>query len=157
MRTIFIIGLVLVCAFMAGWFTVHREDGETTIKLNGDEIRNDTRNVITKGKDILRRNDGDQFSPQQQLQPGQSVPASWAQQPQQQQNPNQFQQQGQQYPQQQYAGQQQQYPNQQFQAQQPQQPQGGFYYPDNQQAKRPQAPWEGQLNAPTQGQQPGQF
>ena len=166
MRTIFVIGLVLVCASMAGWFTINRENGETSIKINGDEFRNDARNAFSKGQEYLnRRSGGDPAN--QQLQPGQSVPASWAQQPQQQFPNQQFQ--NQQFPNQQFTGQQpnqqfaqpqypnQQIPNPQFQAQQPagqqaagQQQQGGFYYPDNQQAKRPPAPWDGQLNVPSQ-------
>lgn len=56
MRTIFIVGILLVCAFMAGWFTVHRDDEGTTIKFNRDEIRGDTRQVIDRGREFLDRN-----------------------------------------------------------------------------------------------------
>lgn len=152
MRTIFVLGLVLVCASMAGWFTINRDGGETTIKINRDEIRNDAKTAINKGRDYLDRagnpQDGtgqypqpsDQFAGQQQYggqpgfqnppyQQGQAVPASWAQQPQQP------------YTQQPYGQQ----PN--YGAQQP--VQGGYQYPQTQQAQRPPAPWE-QQQQPTQ-------
>lgn len=108
MRTIFVIGLILGSAFMAGWFTVNRDEEGTTIRFDREEIRNDTRAAINKGKDYLNDGrqpvNGDQFTSQQApafqgqqqfqqqgygqpqyQQPaygqpqGQSVPANWAQ------------------------------------------------------------------------------
>ncbi len=57
MRTIFVIGILLVCAFMAGWFTIHRDDEGTTIRFDRDEIRGDTRQAIERGRDFLDRDD----------------------------------------------------------------------------------------------------
>jgi hypothetical protein len=165
MRTLFVLGLVLTCAFMAGWFTINRDGGETTIKINRDEIRNDAKTAINKGRDYLDRNGepvnsgqgpqnyqqypqaGDQFAGQGQYgsQPGYNTPQG--QYPANQYQPNQYQQ-GQpvpaswaNQPQQTYrqAG----YPSQQP-ANQAADQNGGYYYPQSQQAQRPPAPWETQ-------------
>ena len=121
MRTIIVIALILVCASMAGWFSINREDGETTIRINRDEIRQDARAAIDRGKNYLDRKDGEQFASQQQgqLQP----PQNWQGQQQYQQQGGQQQYTQQQYTQQQY-GQQQYPPQQQYQqpATQQQQP-----------------------------------
>ncbi|TWU04457.1 hypothetical protein [Stieleria varia] len=65
MRTLMILAVLVGVAFMAGWFTINRGDGQTTITINRNEIKNDTRAAITKGREYLNR-DG---------QPMQSQPA----------------------------------------------------------------------------------
>ena len=55
MRTIFVIGILLLCAFVAGWFTVQRDEEGTTIRINRDEIRQDARQAIQKGVSTLAR------------------------------------------------------------------------------------------------------
>ena len=133
MRTFFVIGLVIVCAFMAGWFTVHRTDGETTIRINRDEIKSDTRAAINRGREFLNEKvpqDGHQNYSQGQYAQGQhqfqnQVPAAPA---------------GYRYPQ---SNQQPPYLNQPLN-QQPTQPatNQGYYYPNDPNATRPLAPWE---------------
>ncbi|MEM6472969.1 MAG: hypothetical protein AAF802_25640 [Planctomycetota bacterium] len=59
-RSLMILGVLAIAAFMAGWFTIHRDDNETTIKFNRDEIRSDTSKAIAKGRQILN---GDNVSP----------------------------------------------------------------------------------------------
>lgn len=56
-RSLMILGALGVIAFMAGWFTIHRDDNETTIRFNRDEIRADTSKAFAKGREILK---GDQ-------------------------------------------------------------------------------------------------
>jgi hypothetical protein len=160
MRTLFVLGLVLTCAFMAGWFTINRDGGETTIKINRDEIRNDAKTAINKGRDYLDRDGnpvnqadgqqnyqqypqaGDQFAGQQQYgnQPGYNASQG-------QYQANQYQQ-GQPVPaswanQPQQSYQQAGYPNQRP-ANQSANQNDGYYYPQSQQAQRPPAPWETQ-------------
>lgn len=55
MRNLFIIGMLLVGAFMAGWFKINREGDQTTISINRSEIRQDTRKAIDRGREILDR------------------------------------------------------------------------------------------------------
>lgn len=55
MRNLFILGALLVAAFMAGWFTIDRDGEQTTIKINREEIRQDARQAIDRGKDYLDR------------------------------------------------------------------------------------------------------
>ncbi len=84
MRTIFVVGIILVCAFMAGWFTIQRDEEGTTIRINRDEIRGDTRQAIDRGREFLDKG-GDGQLPAEQLaeQPfGSNVQQSWNQQPQ---------------------------------------------------------------------------
>lgn len=57
MRNLFIIGTLLMGAFMAGWFKVNRDGQRTTIEINRDEIRGDTRNAIARGREYLQRRD----------------------------------------------------------------------------------------------------
>lgn len=57
-RTIVILGILAACAFMAGWFTIDRDDKETTIRFNRDEIRADTSKAIAKGREILNADRG---------------------------------------------------------------------------------------------------
>ncbi|WP_182865040.1 hypothetical protein [Stieleria mannarensis] len=52
-RTLVILGVLAVCAFMAGWFTIQRDENETTIRFNRDEIRADTSKAIAKGRELL--------------------------------------------------------------------------------------------------------
>lgn len=115
---------------MAGWFQIQREGGETTIKINRTEIRNDARNAIDRGREFLDKRE-QQFAEQEQNQQQQFWPQEQvAVQPQ----PG-FQNQA--YPNQPYQNQ-----NQQFQ-QQPQvyqgQQQGGNYYPPQQYPPQSQA------------------
>ena len=53
MRNLFIIGILLVGAFMAGWFKVNRDGESTTIEINRSEIRSDARTAIDRGRDFL--------------------------------------------------------------------------------------------------------
>ncbi len=57
MRNIFIIGMLLVGAFMAGWFKINRNGDHTTIEINRAEIRNDTRKAIDRSREILDRSE----------------------------------------------------------------------------------------------------
>jgi len=70
MRNLFIIGMLLVAAFMAGWFKIQRDGERTTIEINRTEIRNDTRTAIDRGREFLDRRDQEyadqQFADQQQ-------------------------------------------------------------------------------------------
>ena len=54
-RTIFVLVLLAGAAFMAGWFTVHRDDNQTTIRINRDEIKSDASKAIAKGRDFLNK------------------------------------------------------------------------------------------------------
>ena len=56
MRNLFIIGMLVAGAFMAGWFQINREGDRTTIEINRNEIRSDTRRAIDRGRDFLDRN-----------------------------------------------------------------------------------------------------
>jgi hypothetical protein len=64
MRNLFIIGMLLVGAFMAGWFKVNRDGERTTIEINRNEIRGDARNAINRGREFLDRRD-QQYADQQ--------------------------------------------------------------------------------------------
>ena len=92
MRTIFVLAVLAVVMSMAGWFTIQKgEDGNPTIKFNRDEIRNDAKSAISKGRDYLNR--GKEQAPSNQVeqiaqQPqypngGYSIPPNNYQQPQQ--------------------------------------------------------------------------
>ena len=65
MRNLFIIGMLLVGAFMAGWFKVNRDGERTTIEINRSEIRSDARKAIDRGREILDRRD-QQYAQSQQ-------------------------------------------------------------------------------------------
>lgn len=66
MRTLLFLGLGVVGAFMAGWFTIEREGDRTRIEINKTEIRADTRQAIDKGKDFLDQREQDRLAQQQQ-------------------------------------------------------------------------------------------
>ena len=95
MRNLVIMGMLTAGAFMAGWFTIERQGDRTTIEINKNEIRDDTRNAIVRGRDLLERVEQpgdageagrwDTQVPQQQsyAQPAEQI----AQQPQWQQQP----------------------------------------------------------------------
>jgi hypothetical protein len=53
MRTLFVIAALAAVAFMAGWFTVSRDTEHTTIQFNREEIRDDARQAIEKGREFL--------------------------------------------------------------------------------------------------------
>ena len=55
MRNLFIIGMLGVAAFMAGWFKINRDGDSTTIEINRAEIRDDARKAIEKGREVLDR------------------------------------------------------------------------------------------------------
>lgn len=65
MRNLFIIGMLLVAAFMAGWFKVNRDGERTTIEINRSEIRGDARNAINRGREYLDQRE-QQYADQQQ-------------------------------------------------------------------------------------------
>ena len=75
MRNLFFLVLVLIGAFMAGWFTIDREGDRTLIEINRSEIRNDARQVIDRGRELLDRaeqlpeSEGERFYDQQVYQP----------------------------------------------------------------------------------------
>ncbi|OYP34374.1 hypothetical protein [Rhodopirellula sp. MGV] len=52
-RSLVILGALAFCAFLAGWFTIDRNEKETTIRFDRDEIRSDTAKAIEKGKEFL--------------------------------------------------------------------------------------------------------
>jgi hypothetical protein len=56
MRNIMFIGMLLSAAFMAGWFKIQRDGENTLIQIDRNEIRNDTRQAIDRGREILDRN-----------------------------------------------------------------------------------------------------
>lgn len=64
MRNLFIIAMLLVGAFMAGWFKINRDGDSTTIEINRNEIRSDARNAINRGREYLDRRD-QQYADQQ--------------------------------------------------------------------------------------------
>jgi hypothetical protein len=70
MRNLFIIAMLLVGAFMAGWFKVNREGESTTIEINRTEIRSDARKAIDRGRDFLDRRE-QQVAEQQVADPNQ--------------------------------------------------------------------------------------
>lgn len=53
MRTLIFLGLAIGAAFMANWFTIERDGDHTRIDINKSEIRNDAKNAIEKGREIL--------------------------------------------------------------------------------------------------------
>lgn len=59
MRNLLVIGMLLVGAFMAGWFKVNRDGDRTTIEINRNEIRGDARNAIDRGREFLDRREYD--------------------------------------------------------------------------------------------------
>lgn len=74
MRNLIIIAALAGVAFTAGWFTVNREGDKTTIQFNRAEIRQDTRRVIDKGREILDNRDQQFANDQQQQQQQQQDP-----------------------------------------------------------------------------------
>lgn len=57
LRSIMILAVLALCAFMAGWFTIDRDARETTIRFNRDEIRADASKAIARGREILHRDE----------------------------------------------------------------------------------------------------
>ena len=55
MRNLLIIAMLLTGAFMAGWFQVQRDGDRTTIEINRQEIRQDTREALDRGREFLRQ------------------------------------------------------------------------------------------------------
>ena len=74
MRTIILLALAVGGAFAAGWFTIERDGDRTRIEINKTEIRNDTRQAIDKGRDILDQREQERLANQQQ----QQAPAGYA-------------------------------------------------------------------------------
>ncbi len=72
MRNLFIIALMLGGAFMAGWFTINRDGDRTSIEINRDEIRHDTRHAIDRGRQLLDR-EGQQSLSEDEHQAAQSL------------------------------------------------------------------------------------
>ncbi len=52
-RNLIFLAMAVGAASMAGWFTVNREGDQTSIHFNRDEIRNDTRRVIDRGREYF--------------------------------------------------------------------------------------------------------
>ncbi len=52
-RTVLILAILAFCAFTAGWFTIDRNEKETTIRFDRNEIRADASKAIAKGREIL--------------------------------------------------------------------------------------------------------
>ncbi|MDG2220745.1 MAG: hypothetical protein P8L85_05160 [Rubripirellula sp.] len=63
MRNLLIFGMLLIAASAAGWFRVNRQGDRTLIEINQNEIRNDARNVINRGREYLHR--GEQLATQE--------------------------------------------------------------------------------------------
>lgn len=80
MRTLLLLGFAVGGAFMAGWFTIDRNDGRTLIEINKDEIRADTRQAIDKGRDLLEKREQERLARQQQSGGGFPDQATWPQQ-----------------------------------------------------------------------------
>lgn len=60
MRNLFVLVIVAAAAFAAGWFTVSRDGEHTTIQFNREEIRNDARMAIDRGREILNKQEAGQ-------------------------------------------------------------------------------------------------
>ena len=73
MRTILLLALAVGGAFAAGWFTIQRDGDRTLIEINKTEIRNDTRQAIDKGREMLDKREQERLANQQQ-QPGGYAP-----------------------------------------------------------------------------------
>jgi hypothetical protein len=77
-RALVVLAFLAVAAFMAGWFTVDRDEKETTIRFNRDEIRADASKAIAKGKELLQKTgqdaDNDVPGDQYQAYPDQTYP-----------------------------------------------------------------------------------
>ncbi len=58
MRNLFIFAVILLGAFMAGWFKVNRDGDRTTIEINRGEIRQDARKAIDRGRELLQEHEG---------------------------------------------------------------------------------------------------
>ncbi len=56
-RTVLFLAALALCAFMAGWFTIDRNEQETTIRFDRDEIRADASKALSKGREILKANE----------------------------------------------------------------------------------------------------
>ncbi|MCP4887241.1 MAG: hypothetical protein GY904_11595, partial [Planctomycetaceae bacterium] len=69
MRNLLIFGMLLIAASAAGWFRVNRQGDRTLIEINQNEIRNDARNAINRGREYLHR--GEQLARQEFGQAGQ--------------------------------------------------------------------------------------
>ncbi|WP_144059589.1 hypothetical protein [Rhodopirellula sallentina] len=68
MRTLLLLGLAVGGAFMAGWFTIERDGDKTRIEINKNEIRQDTRQAIDKGRDMLEKREQERLAREQQQQ-----------------------------------------------------------------------------------------
>ncbi|MEM6687964.1 MAG: hypothetical protein AAF664_00965 [Planctomycetota bacterium] len=55
MRTLFILAILIVAAFMANWFTIERDGDNTSVHFNNEEIREDTSRVIDRGREIWEK------------------------------------------------------------------------------------------------------
>lgn len=64
MRNLFMIGMLITGAFMAGWFKIQRDGERTTIEINRNEIRSDARQAIDRGREFLDRHDLQYAEPQ---------------------------------------------------------------------------------------------
>ena len=64
--------MLLVGAFMAGWFKINRDGERTTIEINRTEIRGDTRKAIDRGREFLDRHE-QQYDDQQYAEQGQQT------------------------------------------------------------------------------------
>ena len=62
MRNLMIIGMLLMAAFMAGWFKINRDGENTTIEIKRGEIRQDAERAITRGREYLDRYESGQES-----------------------------------------------------------------------------------------------
>lgn len=63
MRNLLIFGMLLIAASAAGWFRVSRQGDRTLIEINQNEIRNDARNAIKRGREY--RYQGEQLARQE--------------------------------------------------------------------------------------------
>lgn len=59
MRNLMVLGMLLVGASMAGWFTVNRQGDRTTIEIDREEIRDDARSALSRGRELLNRVESD--------------------------------------------------------------------------------------------------
>ncbi len=59
MRNLMFLGMLLVGASMAGWFTVNRQGDRTTIEIDQEEIRDDARSALSRGRELLNRVESD--------------------------------------------------------------------------------------------------
>ena len=53
LRTILVLALILVAMLMSGWISFRQSEAEINIRIDKQEIQEDTRHAIEKGKALI--------------------------------------------------------------------------------------------------------